>query len=102
MKIFAKEIMVGQYKIDGPPYRVDLCFIVHRLLIEVDEEHHIYYDDKENQIRQKLIECFGFIFIRINHDVQNPDVDIEIAKIRRFINELSVRLAINLAEESLK
>ena len=50
MKIFTKEIMVRQYKVDGLPYDVDLCFIGHKLVIEVDEDGHIYYDQEQHPI----------------------------------------------------
>ena len=50
MKVFPKEVMVRQCKIDGLPYEVDLCFIVHKLVIEVDEDGHVFYDVKEHQI----------------------------------------------------
>ena len=40
MKIFAKEIMVRQYKILGLFYDVDLCFVAHKLVIEIDEDGH--------------------------------------------------------------
>ena len=103
MKIFAKEIMARQYKIDGLPYRVDLCFVAHKLIIEIDEESHSYY--KNDQIRQKLIGDHGFTFIRINLD-PNPDggfgPDAEIAKIYNYINQSSVKLAANSAEKSLQ
>ena len=32
MKLFAMESMIRQYKIDGLPYDVDLCFTVHELI----------------------------------------------------------------------
>ena len=80
MKIFAKEIMIRQYKINGLPFDVDLSFIVHKLVIE----------------------NLGFTFIRINPDVENVDLDIEIAKIYNYINASCVRLAVNLAEEIVK
>ena len=87
MKIFAKEVMVRQYKIHGLPYEVDLCFIVHKLVIEIDEDGHVFYDVKEHQIWHKLIESLGFTFIRINYDVENPYIDNEISKIYGHINE---------------
>ena len=67
IKIFAKESMVRQYQILGLPYRVDLCFVAHKLVIEIDEDDHSYY--KNNETRQKLIENLGFTFIRINPDL---------------------------------
>ena len=97
MKIFAKETMVRQYKIDGFPFDVDLCCTVHKLVVEVDEDGHVCYNEEQYQIRQKLIENLGFTFITIN-----PDLDVEIATIYNCINESSVRLAANSAEKSLK
>ena len=40
--------MVRLYKILGFPYRVDLCFVAHKLVIEIDEDGHPYY--KNNQL----------------------------------------------------
>ena len=81
MKIFAKEIMVRPYKIHGLSFDADLCFLVHKLVIEVTEDGHVFYDEEKHQIRQKLIENLGFTFIRINPDVENFDLDVEIASI---------------------
>ena len=81
MEIFAKEIKVRQYKIDGLPYEVDLCFIVQKLVIEVDEDDHVHYDEGKHQIRQNLIENLGFTFIIISPDVENLNLDVEIVKI---------------------
>ena len=78
MKIFAKEIVVRQYKFNGLPFDVDLCFIVHKLVIEFDEDGHVYYDEEKRQIGQKLIENLGFTFIRINPYVENVDLDLDI------------------------
>ena len=36
-KIFAKENMVRQYQVLKLPFRVDLCFVDHKLVIEIDE-----------------------------------------------------------------
>ena len=102
MEIFAKEIKVRQYKIDGLPYEVDLCFIVQKLVIEVDEDDHVHYDEGKHQIRQNLIENHGFTFIIINPDIENLNLDVEIVKIYNSINELSVRLAVDSTEKSLK
>ena len=102
MEIFAKEIKVRQYKIDGLPYEVNLCFIVQKLVIEVDEDDHVHYDEGKHQIRQNLIENHGFTFIIINPDIENLNLDVEIVKIYNSINELSVRLAVDSTEKSLK
>ena len=103
MKIFAKENMVRQYQVPGLLYRVDLHFLVHKLVREFDEDGIPYYNNDE--IRQKLIEDHGFTFIRINPD-PNPsvgfDLDVEITKIYNYINESSVKLAVNSAEKSLQ
>ena len=103
MKIFAKENMVRQYQVPGLLYRVDLRFVAHKLVREFDEDSIPYYNNDE--IRQKLIEDHGFTFIRINPN-PNPsvgfDIDVEIAKIYNYINESSVKLAVNSAEKSLQ
>ena len=102
MEIFAKEIKLRQYKTDGVPYEVDLCFIVQKLVIEVDEEDHVNYDEEKHQIRQNLIENLGVTFIIINPDVEDLNLDVEIVKLYNSINELFVRLAVDLTEKSLK
>ena len=53
MKIFAKENMVRPYQILKLPFRIDLCFFGHILVIEIDEHGHPYYENDEK--RQKLI-----------------------------------------------
>ena len=98
MKIFAKESMARQYKTDGVSYDVGFCFIVYKLVMEVAENRHIYYDEEKHKIRQKLIANLGFNFIRISPDVERFDLDVEIAKIYNYINKSSVRLPVNLAE----
>ena len=103
MKIFAKENKVRQYQIPGLPYRVDLPFVTYKLVIEIDEDGHPYYEIDE--IRQKLIENLDFIFFRINPD---PDPDagfdpgVEITKICNYINESPLKLAVNSAEKYFK
>ena len=72
-------------------------------MIEIDEDGHSQY--KKDKTRQKLIENLGFTFIRVNLDSdpdESFDLDVEIAKIYNYINESSVKLAVNLAEKSLK
>ena len=49
-----------------------------------------------------MIKNLGFTFIWINPDVENFDLDVAIAKMYNYFNESSVRLAVNLAEKSLK
>ena len=70
------------------------------MIIKIDEDGYSY---KKDGTRQKLIENLGFTFIRINRD-SDPgtsfDLDVEIAKIYNYINELSVKLAVDLAEKS--
>ena len=77
-------------------------FHVHKLVAEIDEDGHIHCDEEKFQIRQKLIENYCFSFIRINPDVENFDLDAEIARINNYINKFFVRLAVKTAEESLK
>ena len=103
MKIFPKETMIKQCKIDGLPSKVDLYFVAHKFVIEIDGDGHIYY--RNDQIRQKLIRNRAFTFVRINPDPDPDSVfdpDVEITKIFNYINKSSVRLAINLTGKSLK
>ena len=44
------ESVIRQYKIDGLPYDVDLCFTVHELMVEINDGH-VYYDEKKHQIK---------------------------------------------------
>ena len=91
MKLFAMESMIRQYKIDGLPYDVDLCFTIHELMVEINEDGYVYYDEKKHQIKQKLMENLGFTFVRINPDIENFDLDVEIARIYNQIEESSVK-----------
>ena len=103
MKIFAKENTVRQYQILKLPLRVNLCFVDHKLVIEIDEDGHPCYENDET--RQKFIESLGFTFIRINPDPDSDasfDLDVGIAKICSYINKSSIQVAVNLAEKSLK
>ena len=43
--------MIRQYKVDGLPYDVDLGFTVHKLIVEIDEDGHVYYYEAKHQIR---------------------------------------------------
>ena len=66
----------------GVPYFVDLHFFVYRLVIEIDEDGHPYYENDE--MRLKLTENLGFTFIRTNPDLHvhaGFNLDVEIAKI---------------------
>ena len=85
--------MARQYKIDALSYKVDLCFLVHKLVIEIDEDGHVYYDEEKHQIRQILIEILGFIFIRIIPDVESFDFDVEIARIYNYIKESLIKFS---------
>ena len=72
-------------------------------MIEIDEDGHSYY--KNDKARQKLIENLGFTFIRITPDPDRDksfDLDVELAEIYNYVNELSVKLAVNLAKKYLK
>ena len=91
--------MPRQCKLDGLFFEVDLCFLVHKLVVENDEDGH---DEEKDQIRQMLIENPGFIVIRINRDVKKSDLDVEIARIYNYIKESSVELVVNSTEKSLK
>ena len=89
-----KKNILRQYQILKLPFRVDFCFVDHKLVIEIDEDGHLYYENDET--RQRLIENLGFTFIRNNPDPDPDasfDLDSEIAKIYNCINGSSVKLA---------
>ena len=95
--------MVRQHQILGLPYKVDFCFVNHKLVIEIDKAGRPHYENAET--RQNLRENHGFTFIRINSDPDSDagfDLDVEIAKIYNNINESSLKLAAGSAEKSLK
>ena len=80
-----------------------MCFVAHKLVIEIDKDGHPYC--KNDEIRQKLIENLGFTFMRINVDLDSDggfDPDVEIAKIYNSSNESPVESAVNSEEKSLK
>ena len=46
--------MKRKYKIDGLPFEVGLCFAVHKFIVEIDEDGHVYYDEEKHQIKKEL------------------------------------------------
>ena len=77
-----------------------LCFVAHKLIVEIDEDGHPYYEN--NQIRQESIENLGFTFTRTNPDPYPDagfDPNVEIARIYNYINKSSLKLAVNSAEK---
>ena len=89
MKIFATKSMVRQCKIGGLCFEVDLFFLVYKLIIEIDEDGNLYYDDEKHQIIKTLIENCGFTFIRINLDVEDFDLYV---KLQEYTITLTNRL----------
>ena len=94
--------MVRQHEVPRLLYEIDLCLIVHKLVTEVDEDGHVYYGEEKHQIRQKLIENLGFIFITINPNVEKFDLNVEMANMYNYINESPVRQVVNLTENIKK
>ena len=45
MKTFAKENMIRQCQILKIPFRVDLYFVDHKLVVETNEDGHPYYEN---------------------------------------------------------
>ena len=95
IKIIAAKSMARQYKTEGLSFEVDLCFLVHRIVVEIDEDGHLLYDEKKSN---KIKENLGFIFINFNIDVEDFDLDVEISRIYNYIKKSSVKLAINVAD----
>ena len=42
MKIFTRESMVRQYKIYALSFEIDMCFLVQKLVAEIDEDVYYY------------------------------------------------------------
>ena len=41
IKLIAAKSMARQYKIEGLSFEVDLCFLVHKIVVEIDEDGHL-------------------------------------------------------------
>ena len=82
MKIFAKENLVRQYQIPGLPYGIDLCFVDHKLVIEIDKDGYLYYENDET--KQTSIENHGFTFSRINHDLDPDAVLTQMLRLQKY------------------
>ena len=65
MKIFAPQSMARQYEINGLSFEVDLCFLVHKLVPEIDEDGHVCYDKEKHHVRQKLIENLALVLLEL-------------------------------------
>ena len=46
IKIIAAKSMARQYKVEGLSFEVDLCFLVHRIVVEIDEDGHLLCDEE--------------------------------------------------------
>ena len=47
IKLIAAKSMARQYKIEGLSFEVDLCFLVHKIVVETDEDGHLLYDEEK-------------------------------------------------------
>ena len=65
MKIFAMKSTIRQYKVDGLRYDVDLCFTVHKLVVEIYEDGHVYYEEEKRHMTQKLKETLVLILFEL-------------------------------------
>ena len=54
IKIIAKKTLVRQCKIPRLPYRIDLCFVAHKLVTKIYQGGYPYY--KNDKVGQKLID----------------------------------------------
>ena len=55
-------------------YRVDLCFIDHKLVVECDENGHADRDPLQEQIREDYLKAYGNKIIRFNPNVTDFDL----------------------------
>ena len=47
--------MVRQYQIPGLRYLANLCFVDQKLVIEIDEDGHPYYENDETRQKLKIL-----------------------------------------------
>ena len=65
-----------------------MYFSEHKLVVESDENRHTDRNqNEENKIQIKLKERFNCKFYRINLDVEDFDIILEISKIQNFITQ---------------
>ena len=65
-----------------------MYFSEHKLVVEIDENRHTGRNqNEENKIQIKLKERFNCKFYRINPDVEDFDIILEISKIQNFITQ---------------
>ena len=87
LEIFLREEMYQQYTVLG--YKIDLYFVKYKLAVEIDEYSHKERDSgeeiaRENAIKQKL----GCKFIRINPELKNFSITVEINRISEHIKRV--------------
>ena len=87
LEAFLREEMYQQYSVLN--YKIDLYFVKYKLAVEIDEHGHKERDSKnelmrENAIKQKL----GCKFIRINPELKDFSITIEINRIFEHIKEI--------------
>ena len=87
LEAFLREEMYQQYSVLG--FKIDLYFVKYKLAVEIDEYDHKEIDNekelmRENAIKQKL----GCKFIKINPELKNFSITVEINQIFEHIKEI--------------
>ena len=88
LEVFLREEMYQQYSVLS--YKIDLYFVKYKLAVEIDEHGHKERDSqkelsRENTIKQKL----GCKFIRINPELKDFSITVEINRILEHIKEVT-------------
>ena len=94
---FLREEMYQQYSVSS--YKIDLYFVKYKLAVEIDEHGHKERDSekelsRENAIKQKL----GCIFIRINPELKDFSITVEINRVFEHIKGVKDREISELKE----
>ena len=94
---FLREEMYQQYSVSS--YKIDLYFVKYKLAVEIDEHGHKERDSEkelsgENAIKQKL----GCIFIRINPELKDFNITVEINRVFEHIKGVKDREISELKE----
>ena len=89
--VFSTGKIILQHSVLG--YYINLCFLEHRLAIEINEQDHQNRDINQEVERQKAIEKeLNCKFIRSNQDKENFNVIVEVSKIQNHIIESTKKL----------
>ena len=101
--IFEGEDIQTEYKVPGLDHRIDIYFHKYQLAVEVDEYDHCDRDtESEEETERHLKGKFNCVFIRINPDESNFNINRGIKEIHRHNIKPVEKLTEELTEKETK